>query len=221
MKSDFQSKGSVASFTVQLKGFEAHGSKNYTFDSFKANAILDSGSTICLLPDKQAQPIHDEFGVVTFTGIQSPFIDCAYRGDKGKDYSFDFKFSGKTISVPMEEMVVNALAQYQDQIMNDTTYSSHFEGWDGVCVFGIGNAAKVGINVDNFALLGDTFLRSAYVVYDLQNKQVSLAQSKLDTNDTDIVELKADDKAIPGAESAASKSSPPSSVPRGVIVGVI
>ena len=37
-----------------------------------------------------------------------------------------------------------------------------------------------------FALLGDTFLRNAYVVYDLENDQIALAQANANTTDSNI-----------------------------------
>ncbi|KAL2135583.1 hypothetical protein VTI74DRAFT_7859 [Chaetomium olivicolor] len=49
-----------------------------------------------------------------------------------------------------------------------------------------------------FALLGNTFLRSAYVVYDLSHYQIGLAQANLNSTTSRIVELKADGGDGPG-----------------------
>jgi hypothetical protein len=38
-------------------------------------------------------------------------------------------------------------------------------------------------------LLGDTFLRSAYVVYDLDNNEIAMAQANLNSTDTNVQEL--------------------------------
>lgn len=46
-------------------------------------------------------------------------------------------------------------------------------------------------------LFGDTFLRSAYVVYNLQNEQIGIAQTSFNSSKANIVEFSGDD--IPGA----------------------
>jgi hypothetical protein len=52
------------------------------------------------------------------------------------------------------------------------------------------------------AVLGDTFLRSAYVVYDLQNNQISLAQTDFNATGSNVVEITAG--GVPGATMVAS-----------------
>jgi len=66
--------------------------------------------------------------------------------------------------------------------------------WDEVCIFGMADVTNFGYKGDSFTLLGDTFLRSAYVVYDLANEQLGLAQANLGSNETDIVEIARGDK---------------------------
>ncbi|KAF7556759.1 hypothetical protein G7046_g6230 [Stylonectria norvegica] len=211
LQSDFQSTSdNITSFSVKLSGFEVRGptsGDNIKLDSINANAILDSGSTICLLPDAQVQDIWTEFDVRSISGLQVPFVDCAYAGKKGDGINFDFVFAGKNISVPMNEMVIDSFAEIQDEISSDPQLSKLFKGWEGACMFGIGSASDYGVSTSQFALLGDTFLRSAYVVYDLANEQLGLAQANLNSTSTDIVELKAGDKALPDVTGASSKSS--------------
>lgn len=159
------------------------------------------------MPDAQVQQIWDHFEVRSFTGLQIPFIDCAYREKKGDGYSLDFQFKGKTIRVPMSEMVVDAFATIQDTLQNDSTLKKYFDGWDGVCMFGVGSAKDYGITTDNFALLGDTFLRSAYVVYDLKNEQLGLAQANLNSTNTKISEMSSNATSFPVTTGATQASS--------------
>ncbi|KAK7432812.1 hypothetical protein QQZ08_000675 [Neonectria magnoliae] len=206
LRPDFQSfSNNITSFTVQLDSLEVTG-QDINLDSLKADAILDSGSTICLLPDSQVQDIWEAFDVRTVTGLSVPFVDCAYAGDKGDGISLDFTFSGKKINVPIDEMVIDSFASVQDQIMSDPTLKEAFDGWDSACMFGIASASDYGVNDDRFALLGDTFLRSAYVVYDLANEQIGIAEANTNSNDSDIVELKAGDSEFPNVSGVASKS---------------
>ncbi|KAL6410517.1 putative aspartic-type endopeptidase OPSB [Ilyonectria robusta] len=207
LQPDFQSLDTnVTSFTVKMDSFKVSGAKDASVESFEAKAILDSGSTICLLPQSQTQDLWNAFDIRTVQSINVPFVDCAYAGSKGDGISIDFTFSGKTISVPLNEMVVDSFAAIQDQIMSDPQLSQVFSGWDSACMFGVASASDYGVDNSDFALLGDTFLRSAYVVYDLVNKQIGIAESNTNTNDSDIVELKAGDTNFPNVTGVASKS---------------
>lgn len=61
------------------------------------------------------------------------------------------------------------------------------------CLFGLSPSGN-GVNV-----LGDTFLRSAYVVYDINNNQISMAQSNFDPKGSDVIEIGSGKDAVPGA----------------------
>lgn len=183
-------------FNVELKGFHLNtpdDKDDIDLKDLDSHAVLDSGSTICLMPNDQVQAIHDQFDVVAIDGLLAPFADCAWRGEKGDGYSFDFRFNGKVIRVPLSEMIVNAYADMQDELMLDPEARRLFGDWDSICIFGIGSTADFGFDGDGFTLLGDTFLRSAYVVYDLANEQIGLAQANFDTDETDLVDIESGD----------------------------
>ena len=179
-------------FNVKLKGFHANtppDADNIGLDKLDSHAVLDSGSTISLLPSGQTERIHREFGVVAIDGLLTPYVDCAWGGQKGDGYSFDFKFEGKVIRVPLSEMVIDAFASWQDELMRDPEARRLFGDWESICIFGIGSTADFGFEGDGFTLLGATFLRSAYVVYDLANEQIGIAQAKFDTDESDLVDI--------------------------------
>ncbi|WXC58992.1 hypothetical protein SNK03_004883 [Fusarium graminearum] len=219
----------VTSFSVSLQGLNVKTPKNSNgikMDSLKKNtvAILDSGSTVCLLPDPQVNEIYKAFDVLSVQDVPIPFADCGYGKDKGKGISFDFEFDGKTISIPMSEMIVNAFPDNQD-LFKDPRLDIYFKDWDGVCMFGISPASTYGIGTSKFAILGDTFLRSAYVVYDLANEQVGIAEAYRSNNESSVVELKANSKlpdvsGVPEPESAAGHVSPASLVTLIVAAGI-
>lgn len=174
--------------------------------SFRATAILDSGSTISLLPDSQVDDMWDLFDVRTVSGINLPFVDCAWGGSKGEGYAVDFEFDGKTIAVPIDELVIDSFADIQEELMNDPSLGDFFDGFDSVCMFGIGAASEYGITTNDWALLGDTFLRSAYVVYDLANNELGLAQANLNSTDSNVVEFNSgSDDGIPDATGVESQ----------------
>ncbi|PHH61626.1 hypothetical protein CDD81_8141 [Ophiocordyceps australis] len=113
--------------------------------------ILDTGTTLSLLP----KPIVNDMAAQ----LQSPgvdarglhMIDCAKTHDEG---SFDFVFGATTIRVPYHEMIRKIDAS---PLGPEQCYLGVMEG-------------------NNLALLGDTFLRSAYTVFDLEANMTHMAQ---------------------------------------------
>ncbi|KAI1339351.1 aspartic peptidase domain-containing protein [Xylariaceae sp. FL0016] len=190
--------GDYTSFAVELSSMYTTADngtiKNYTSTSIPV--ILDSGTTLTYLPTSIANRIFDAFGAYddsSYTGLV--YIDCGYLTNN-PDLTFDFQFggtSGPIIKVPVDEMVLDNVKGYQE-IGLDVPSDLPF---DDVCSFGIQSNS-------GYYLLGDTFLRSAYVVYDLTNKKIGLAQSNLNATETDIVEI-TKESGIPDVTGVASQ----------------
>ncbi|OAQ99787.1 hypothetical protein LLEC1_06513 [Akanthomyces lecanii] len=202
---DIHGSDNVTSYAVDLTGFSVDG---VSLPSLRTKAILDTGATLVLLPSRVVTPIYNKLGVVTVKGIATPFIDCSgSTKNDGKDSilktKFNFEFNGKTIAVPLKEMIVHSFDDHQE-IFKNSYLKTTFKEFDKVCMFGIANADDYktqepdplsgsggSSNEPEYALLGDTFLRSAYVVYDLARQEVAIAQSYPKSNETNIVTLKA------------------------------
>ncbi|KAL0474368.1 aspartic peptidase domain-containing protein [Neurospora intermedia] len=156
-------------------------------------AILDSGTTLSYLPSKITDQIHTKLSVYVdeiWTGLT--FIDCQYL-TSNPDLRLSFTFgSNATVSVPVWELVLDLLGETQSELPFKMPFKN-------ACIFGIQSTA--GFQEDNFdedwALLGETFLRSAYVVYDLTHHQIGIAQANLNSTTTDIVELSGADGGLP------------------------
>jgi hypothetical protein len=103
----------------------------------------------------------------------------------------------------MSEMVINAFPDKQE-IFDDPQVSSYFNDWDSVCMFGISPVSQYGLT-GGVTLLGDTFLRSAYVVYDLANEQLGIAEANHNTDESNIVELKEKDTKFPDVAGVEGK----------------
>ncbi|KAK5991102.1 putative aspartic-type endopeptidase opsB [Cladobotryum mycophilum] len=191
----------ITSYAVKLTGLSVTGVKT---DSLSAVTILDSGSTLSLLPDAFTKKVWNQFGVKNVQGLPVAFVDCARANDKA---TFDFEFGSKSIKIPLEEFVIDSFADFQDELMSQPSLQSLFKGWKGVCAFGISSTADFRIKSDQFALLGDTFLRSAYVVYDLANKQIGMAQASLNSTSSKIVEFKKGD-SISNIKGTGADTSP-------------
>ncbi|KAK3354900.1 aspartic peptidase domain-containing protein [Neurospora tetraspora] len=156
-------------------------------------AILDSGTTLSYLPTKITDQIHAKLSVYVddiWTGLT--FIDCKYL-TSNPDLRLSFTFgSNATVSVPVWELVLDLLGETQSELPFKLPFQR-------ACIFGIQSTS--GFQEDGFdedwALLGETFLRSAYVVYDLTHHQIGIAQANLNSTTTDIVELTGADGGLP------------------------
>lgn len=149
--SDIQdpAKGDIQRYSVQLNSIAfTNSSASTKYDDSDLSVVLDTGSSLCELPTAIVSAMADDFGAVEDdSGLL--YVDCAYQDVDG---SLDFAFEGVTISVP-----------FKDFILPDGTE----------CVLGV-QAFDPSSGIT--ALLGDTFFRSAYVVFDQTNMKISLAQ---------------------------------------------
>jgi Eukaryotic aspartyl protease len=158
------------------------------------------------------------------------FVDCEkLTSDAGTLFEFTFGRSfGPTINVPISEMILPLHYFLEPQAaVPKTTFAS-------TCVLGMtANDAA-----ESFAVLGNTFLRSAYAVFDLDHSQVALAQSVYGVTGSNIVEIPASATGIPllsgSAPSSTSTStsgsntgggapgtSKPKSISAGAIAGIV
>lgn len=199
------------SFTVDMTALSLSFSNGTTYNaslpSGSLDAILDSGTTLSYLPDGVATPVLAAVNAYIYTTFASSssiaMVDCALLGS-GLEVSIRFN-STATITVPADELIIDAF--YQDEIPEEVPFAE-------TCLFGIQNSGdsisdEKADQID-FALLGDTFLRSAYVVYDLDNKQVGLAQANLNSTDSDVQALRADMNSLPVYTGVARQEEPSS-----------
>ncbi|KAI1779416.1 aspartic peptidase domain-containing protein [Hypoxylon cercidicola] len=191
--------GDYSSFTVALSSL-ATTADNGTVTNYTRTAvpvILDSGTTLTYLPSAVANRIFDALDAVDDTsGTGLVYISCDYLDDN-RDLTFDFQFGGNDgpiVRVPVDEMILNNVQGYTELGLDVPSLP-----FDNACSFGLQPSS-------DYYLLGDTFLRSAYVVYDLTNKQIGLAQANLNSTESNIVEI-TEDSGIPDAIGVASQVS--------------
>ncbi len=153
---------------------------------------LDSGSPNMYLPWTLAQNISSAMKASTQFGF--PYVPCSQRN---VDSTLDFGFgdaSGPRISVPYSALIYpyGAPSNIGPVTASDGTR---------LCYLGV-----IGVNGTIF-LLGDTFIRSAYLVYDVDNLQVAMAQARYNVDEENIVEIVAGTN-LPGVSKTASYSLP-------------
>lgn len=181
------------SFQVQLTSLEAHsssGSDALTSSSFPVPVVLDSGTTFSYLPQDLAEEVWQEVGaeytIVDNAGTGLPLLPCKLANSNGY-FSFGFGGSGgAAIKVAMDELVISVGAKF----------SSGPNKGEDACQFGIQNFTSAPY------LLGDTFLRSAYVVYDLENNEIAIAPTDFNATTSNIVAFPSQGATIPSSTPA-------------------
>lgn len=186
-------RGNVTSFTVaftSLSATSSSGTDTFTPSSYVQAAILDSGTTITLLPDSLAAVVFDELGATDDRRLGAVVVPCSLGENSGTlNYGFGGP-GGPIIKVPMAELVLPlTLTSGRTPTYDDGTEA---------CQLGIQAAGNLPI------LFGDTFLRSAYVVYDLANNRIALAQTDFNATGSNIVEFASLGAPIPEATSATA-----------------
>ncbi|KAG5368819.1 Candidapepsin-3 [Yarrowia sp. C11] len=121
-------------------------------------ATLDSGTSFTYIPDAAFRSLSKalHLGSLANDGSDLNYISC------DSDVSIEFAFDGVTIVAQSSQLVI--------------------PDGNGKCVFGIQSTRQT----DGYILFGDTFLRNAYVVYDLEDSVIGIAQAVY-TSASDIV----------------------------------
>jgi len=175
-------QGVYAEFVIALTGVGMNGNQNSIAGNLNTPALLDSGSSLMYLPNNVASAIYTMTGAQYNSQEGAAFIDCSQAYN---ETTIDFTFSSPTIRVSMSELVIVAGQQ----------------GGKEICILGIAPADGT------TPVLGDTFLRSAYVVYDLSNNEIALAQTNFNSTNSNVQEITnatSTSGGIPGASSVAN-----------------
>jgi len=135
--------GEIAAFYISLTGIGLTPPCDCSMaigpsSSYPVNVVLDSGSTFIYLPVVLANAVASGFGA---TLDDLGFYNLPNCDSKFSNGTLDFDFSGIQISVSYSEFIIKDAAG---------------------CFLGLQIFNGTGCGI-----LGDTFLRSAYVVYDL------------------------------------------------------
>ncbi|XXH05352.1 Elongation factor G, mitochondrial [Hypoxylon texense] len=191
------SSQAFTSFTVAMTSLQAvssTGSDSLSSSSFPIPVVLDSGTTFSYLPTDLAEQVWREVGAEYYPQYGVPLLPCNMENSAGH-FSFGFGGSGgPVINVTMDELVVS-LADGDPYTFPSGQYSGQ-----AACQFGLQNFSS------STYLLGDTFLRSAYVVYDLVNNEIALAPTDFNATDSNVVAFPSDGAQIPSATAAPNQA---------------
>jgi hypothetical protein len=153
----------------------------FTNADFPLLVVLDSGTSLTYLPTHLVDAIISETGAVDDTDNTGfIFVNCDLRTTRPNAFlTFGFGgSSGPVIHVPLSEIIRSLHNKYPES------------GFKNTCDLGIRAS-------DTVYILGDTFLRSAYVVYDLDHNQIALAQTNFEATGSNIQEIPVSASGIP------------------------
>ncbi|KAK8040649.1 candidapepsin-1 [Apiospora marii] len=134
--------------TQPLKSIGATmGGSSKQYDNSATPIVIDTGSSLSTLPSGVVSGmVRDLRGKQDRQG--NVIVPCPTSSTTAN--TFDFDFGGVTIRIPYSHFVIEAAP--------------------GTCILGVQAGTSSGV-----MLLGDTFMRSAYVVFDQDNMQIGLA----------------------------------------------
>ncbi|KAL3455642.1 acid protease [Aspergillus heterothallicus] len=159
-------------------------SKNHDLssDALPAAVLLDSGSSLSYLPDSIVEGIYNDVGVTYESSTGAGYAPCSLAHE---NINITFTFSSPAITVGINELIIDA---------GDLRFSNG----ERACIFGIVPSGE------STNVLGDTFLRSAYVVYDLANNEISIANTRFNATKSNILEIQTGEGAVPNATRVAN-----------------
>jgi len=180
------SGGVYFELAVALSGVSFGGKSMAGTNELPIAVVLDSGTSLIYLPQDIVTNIYNQVNIVLENG--TPY---AYCEDANTNKNLTFTFSGQTINVPLNELYISVGTDASGR-------PATFQNGKEACIFGIASSGS------STPLLGDTFLRSAYVVYDLQDNQISLAQTDFNSTTTNVREIVNGTTPVPGAVAAST-----------------
>ena len=137
-------------YNIQLNSVGATiDGKSKTYSGGSTAIVLDTGSSLSILPSSVVEGMVEDFDAKLDSDSGLYLVDCSVADQNAM---INFAFPGITIHVPMSEWI--------------------FDAGGDTCVLG---TQALDTNSGISALLGDTFLRSAYVVFDQTSNAILMA----------------------------------------------
>lgn len=185
-------------FAVSMFSLEAtspSGSDILTSAKLPLAVMLDFGTTLTYLPEDMIRQVWDEVGATFDTEQQAPLLPCSFANHEGY---FSFVFvgpNGPRINATMNELVL--------PLTKGTAHKFTSGPNSGQSIYQFGIQSQPGPPY----LLGDTFLWSAYVVYDLANNEIAISPTNFNSTKSNVVAFASRGASIPSATPASSQGS--------------
>lgn len=178
-------------FYVTLTGvsfIDASGAETtLSSEDYAQSVVLDSGTSEVLINNEILSGLANGLGAV-YVGEQNYVLPCSYSNTNASiRYTFGGQ-DGPSVVVPLSEVIYG-------QVVPPSDMPGHSSGG---CNMGISGP------IEGQVILGDTFLRNAYVVFDLDNYQVAMAQAAGGQASTSSLVVIPTGTSLPGVSSTAT-----------------
>lgn len=173
----------VDDFVISILGvgFVNKKGKGTTFNTQTQAALIDTSYTGITLPKEIAEIIAKKFNATFNKETDNYKLKCPNR-EKSEHSSFVFNIGGVNFFTKLSNFIVRS--DEHDHCFLDVTY-----------------------NKEKSTILGNAFLKSLYVLFDLESYEMSFAQANLDPKAKSIVTLPATKTAFAQATKANKYSS--------------
>ncbi|KAE9367406.1 acid protease [Stipitochalara longipes BDJ] len=204
-----QFKGIIDTLTVQLTSISVtspSGKTDVDFDPF--GVVLDSGTSGSVLPDEIVSELYSITGAIWNSAFGLAAVLCSARSIEG---SFTFGFAGPngpSIAVPISQFIIPITLADGTLVPAALTpnFFPHASPGDTLCQVNVTPRSQLGVG-EIGALLGDSFMRSAYVVFDLANNRVALAPTVFNSSaPANVVPFASSGAPIPSASTVSEPS---------------
>ncbi|KAG5354875.1 Acid protease [Yarrowia sp. B02] len=190
-----------AEFLVTLDSVETSVGGNVTNALDKTrHVLLDSGSALTYVPPQTFQTLVNSLGLLE-TPVGFGTIKKHLDELRSQKAMVNYSFQGKKIAVPVDQLFTLA----QDNQKNQYYVSEDGKGVE-FYLFLVA-AGSDGTDYDPAThvkfIFGDSFLRAAYVVYDLGSDVIGLGQADYSGKKGSIEPIKAGSSGIPSATPAS------------------
>lgn len=195
-------QGVFAEFLVTLTEVTLGGTVMATNQALAV--LLDSGTSLTYLPDALTEAIYEQVNAQYDANEGAAYVPCSMASNTS---TLDFTFSKPVISVSMDELVIPVTTSNGRELT--------FSDGTAACLFGIAPAGS------STAVMGDTFLRSAYLVYDLANNEISMAQTNFNATTSNVVEIGTGTDSVPDATLVQNAATASAGTGGGQIAGTV
>ncbi|GMM39597.1 aspartyl protease [Hanseniaspora uvarum] len=162
--------------TLQGTGYSGSDGTEVTFNQQNFAALFDSGTTLTVLPEGLVNSFAEQIGATYDYESGYYLVDCQTFPESD---AFVFQFGGVNFYSPVQNYILNTSDESQ-------------------CFLGIVPAS------DNHAIIGDNTLTSLYVVYNLEDYELSIAQANYAGASSNSISAISD--SVPGAQQAPGYS---------------
>lgn len=162
--------------TLQGTGYSGSDGTQVTFNQQNFAALFDSGTTLTVLPETLAGYFANQVGASYDDESGYYLLDCKTFSDSD---AFVFQFGGVNFYSPVENYILSTSDENQ-------------------CYLGIVPSE------DNHVIIGDNTLTSLYVVYNLEDYELSIAQANYAGASSSSISAISD--SVPGAQQAPDYS---------------